>query len=372
MRCNLTTATQNTLPLGVRFRHVRQNLSQPPRVGGCLPHAMRRSVKASKSQSVKEPKRQSDQVVHLGTVEMVAATCHAVGVLIGRHMVGIYRHRLQECYNCPSFTCRNLNPPSRGCVSAGVCPQEARFSIFVYHAKGQQVSLLGEEKMIRSILFVSALAAAPFDELPAQEIKLDTVKQQRSYAIGLNVGRSIKGDELDLDLDVLFRGMRDAMTDAEPKLTDAELNRVMMGIERAMQQRAEEKVANNLKEGREFLAQNAKKEGVITLESGLQYKVLKSGNGESPKVTDTVTTHYHGTLIDGTVFDSSVKRNMPATFPVGRVIPGWTEALQKMQVGDKWRLFIPSELAYGKRGAGGVIGPNAALIFEVELLGIED
>ena len=225
--------------------------------------------------------------------------------------------------------------------------------------------------MIRSIMFVTALAAAPFDELPAQEIKLDTVKQQRSYAIGLNVGRNIKGDGLDLDVDVLIRGMRDALTGAKPGLTDDEINRVMVGIEQEMVRRAQEAAANNLKQGQEFLAANAKKEGVITLESGLQYKVLKAGNGPSPKVTDTVTTHYHGTLIDGTVFDSSVQRNKPATFPVGRVIPGWTEALQKMKVGDKWRLYIPSELAYGPRGAGDQIGPNAALIFDVELLRID-
>ena len=126
----------------------------------------------------------------------------------------------------------------------------------------------------------------------------------------------------------------------------------------------------NLKAGEDFLAANAKKEGVKTTASGLQYKVIKSGSGPSPKPTDTVKVHYNGTLIDGTVFDSSIRRGSPATFPVNGVIPGWTEALQLMKVGDKWQLFIPAKLAYGEQGPG-PIGPNATLIFDVELLGIE-
>jgi FKBP-type peptidyl-prolyl cis-trans isomerase len=127
----------------------------------------------------------------------------------------------------------------------------------------------------------------------------------------------------------------------------------------------------NLKEGDDFLTANGKKEGVKTLPSGLQYKVIKSGTGRSPKATDTVKVHYNGTLTDGTVFDSSVQRGEPATFPVNQVIPGWTEALQLMKEGDKWQLYIPSKLAYGEQGAGGKIGPNSALIFDVELLSIE-
>ena len=127
---------------------------------------------------------------------------------------------------------------------------------------------------------------------------------------------------------------------------------------------------NNKKEGEKFLAENGKKEGVKTLKSGLQYKVLNKGDGATPKPTDQVTTHYHGTLIDGSVFDSSVERGEPATFGVNQVISGWTEALQLMKVGDKWRLFVPAEMAYGVRGAGAKIGPNATLVFEVELLKI--
>jgi FKBP-type peptidyl-prolyl cis-trans isomerase FklB len=225
--------------------------------------------------------------------------------------------------------------------------------------------------MIRSLLFVCLLSAANWEELPAQEIKLENEKDRRSYAIGLNVGRNIRGDGLDLNLELLIRGVRDAMTGANPRLSDSELNDIMLGIEQEMIRRVQELAAKNLKEGREFLAANKSKKGVITLDSGLQYQVLKEGEGSSPTVSDTVTTHYHGTLIDGTVFDSSIERGRPATFAVGKVIRGWTEALQKMKVGDKWKLFIPSDLAYGPQGAGGAIGPNAVLVFEVELLSIQ-
>ena len=136
------------------------------------------------------------------------------------------------------------------------------------------------------------------------------------------------------------------------------------------QKEKEDKFKNNIEESKQYLATNGKREGVITTESGLQYEVIKEGSGSQPKLTDKVSVHYHGTLIDGTVFDSSVKRGTPASFPVSGVIAGWTEALQLMHVGDKWKLTIPSELAYGDRGAGELIGPNAALIFEVELLQI--
>ena len=207
--------------------------------------------------------------------------------------------------------------------------------------------------MIRSMIFVCLLNAATWEELPAQEIKLDDEKSRRSYAIGLNVGRNIRGDGLDLSLEILVQGVRDAMTGANPKLSDSELSKIMMGIEQEMIRRLQELATKNLTEGREFLAANKKKRGVVTLESGLQYMVLKEGEGDSPKVSDMVTTHYHGTLIDGTVFDSSIERGRPASFAVGKVIRGWTEALQKMKVGDKWKLFIPSDLAYGANPRAG-------------------
>lgn len=149
-----------------------------------------------------------------------------------------------------------------------------------------------------------------------------------------------------------------------------DLNQANRTLQNHLSKEAAAKYGNQLEQGAAFLAANSKKEGVVTLPSGLQYKVIKEGNGPKPKATDKVTTHYHGTLIDGTVFDSSVQRNQPATFPVNGVIKGWVEALQLMPTGSKWRLFVPYNLAYGERGAGSTIKPFATLIFDVELLKI--
>lgn len=194
-----------------------------------------------------------------------------------------------------------------------------------------------------------------------------------SYAIGLNIGMQLKLDGT-IDVEELVAGIRDALADKKPKFTDDELRQAMEEFERAamarQQQRIKEIAEKNKKEGKEFLDANKAKKGVTTLPSGLQYVVLKSGTGPSPKLADTVRTHYHGTFIDGSVFDSSVERKEPAVFGVSQVIRGWTEALQRMKVGDKWKLFVPAELAYGPDG-NGPVGPNSVLIFEVELLGIE-
>jgi FKBP-type peptidyl-prolyl cis-trans isomerase len=202
---------------------------------------------------------------------------------------------------------------------------------------------------------------------------LTNPKQKTSYALGLDIATTLKRQELDVDVKVLAAGIADGLA-GKPALTEEEQRAVIMDLQKSARARAEEKqmaaAGTNLKAGEAFLAANAKKEGVKTTASGLQYKVINSGTGPSPKLTDVVKVHYHGTLIDGTVFDSSVRRNTPATFPVNGVIPGWTEALQLMKVGDKWKLFIPAKLAYGEQGPG-PIGPNATLIFEVELLGIE-
>jgi FKBP-type peptidyl-prolyl cis-trans isomerase FklB len=161
----------------------------------------------------------------------------------------------------------------------------------------------------------------------------------------------------------LIAGIKDAMNDAQPKYDEATCMK-------ALQKLSEARAGSIVTKNKKFLEENKKAEGVVTLPSGLQYKVLKAGTGATPTAKDTVRTHYEGKLIDGTVFDSSLKRNEPAEFPVEGVIAGWTEALQKMKVGDKWQLFIPSELAYGEAGAGGVIPPHATLIFEIELLDI--
>jgi FKBP-type peptidyl-prolyl cis-trans isomerase FklB len=202
------------------------------------------------------------------------------------------------------------------------------------------------------------------------DANLSTQKQRASYGVGMNVGKRFKHDLLDIDLDAFMRGFKDALSDAKSALTDEELNQAMSTLRKDVEQRATEQAGKNKKEGDDFLAKNKSEKGVQTTTSGLQYIVLKQGDGPTPKATDTVKVHYRGTLINGTEFDSSYKRGEPTTFPVNQVIKGWTEALQKMPVGSKWKLFIPSDLAYGEN-AQPPIPPNAVLVFEVELIGIE-
>lgn len=211
---------------------------------------------------------------------------------------------------------------------------------------------------------------------PASSSLLKTEKDRLSYSIGMNLGAGLKEQAIDVNSDMLLRGIKDAISDGKPLMTDEEIRASLSTLKsqlQAKQAAIQEKAASeNKAKGDKFLAENKTKEGVVALPSGLQYKILKAGTGAKPKATDTVTTHYKGTLLDGTQFDSSYDRNEPATFPVSGVIKGWTEALQLMPVGSKWQLFIPAELAYGERGAAQVIGPNETLIFEVELLSIQD
>lgn len=210
---------------------------------------------------------------------------------------------------------------------------------------------------------------------PAEEAPMAS-KADKSYAIGLNIGRSIAGDEIDVNLDEVIAGLTDGLEKKKPRLSDKQLQTAMIALQQEVSARraaAMKKLADEqLKKGEDFLAANKKKEGVKTLPSGLQYKIIKEGRGaKSPTATDTVRTHYHGTLIDGTVFDSSKERGQPVDFEVGKVIKGWTEALQKMRVGDVWQLYIPSDLAYGEDGTpDGAIQPNSVLIFDVELIDI--
>jgi FKBP-type peptidyl-prolyl cis-trans isomerase FklB len=208
----------------------------------------------------------------------------------------------------------------------------------------------------------------------ADKLNLDDAKQRISYCIGADIGSNFKKQQIEVDTTTLAKGMADSLA-GKTELTEEQMSETMNKFRTEMmgkaQGRAKEEGEKNQKAGDEFMAANGKKEGVKTTATGLQYKVTKSGTGKSPTDTDTVKVHYHGTLLDGTVFDSSVQRGEPITFPVGGVIPGWTEALKLMKVGDKWTLYIPGKLAYGARGAGGKIGPNATLIFDVELLGIE-
>ena len=200
-------------------------------------------------------------------------------------------------------------------------------------------------------------------------------KDKISYSIGLNIGRSMKSEGLPINPDALAAAMKDVFSGAKPLLTDEEVKVVMENFQKEMQAKQlksrEEGLGKNKAEGEKFLADNKKKAGVKSTASGLQYTVIKDGTGKTPKATDTVSTHYRGTLINGTEFDSSYKRGEPAEFPVNGVIKGWTEALQLMKEGSKWQLYIPSDLAYGERGAGKDIGPNSTLIFEIELLKVK-
>jgi FKBP-type peptidyl-prolyl cis-trans isomerase len=210
--------------------------------------------------------------------------------------------------------------------------------------------------------------------VPAQDKPdLTNPKQKTSYVVGLDISTTLKRQDLDLDAKALAAGIADGLA-GKPALTEEEQKAVIMDLRKSVMAKMEAKqqaiADKNLKDGEAFLAANAKKDGVKTTASGLQYKVLKSGSGPSPKSTDTVKVQYEGKLIDGTVFDSSIERGEPAVFPLDHVIPGWTEALQLMKVGSKYQLFIPAKLAYGEHGPG-PIGPNSTLIFEVELLSIE-
>jgi FKBP-type peptidyl-prolyl cis-trans isomerase FklB len=232
-----------------------------------------------------------------------------------------------------------------------------------------------------TVCLLGLLATACFSQdLPAPKTgggsQFKTTKDKASYGIGLNIGRNIQEAGLDVNLVLLLKGLSDAIENRELAISERELNSAIETFERdnaaAQVERQKAVGEKNKRDGQAFLAANKSKTGVQTLPSGLQYKVLKSGTGASPKVTDTVSTHYRGTLIDGTVFDSSYESGQAVSFPVGGVIRGWTEALQRMKVGDKWQLFIPSELAYGPRGAGRLIGPDAVLIFELELLSVEN
>jgi FKBP-type peptidyl-prolyl cis-trans isomerase FklB len=218
------------------------------------------------------------------------------------------------------------------------------------------------------LFFVSQVSAE-------EKLVLKNQKDKVSYSIGLNIGRNLANDlkkqSIDIDPNLLTKGIQDALAGAKPLLTDQEIQETMVAFQKEMMAKWEEIGKKNKAEGEAFLAENKKKEGVKTLPSGLQYKVIKAGAGKKPKADDTVTVNYQGTLINGAEFDSSYKRGQPATFRVSGVMPGWGEALQLMGEGAKWQLFIPSNLAYGERGTSGIIGPNATLIFEIELVSIQ-
>jgi FKBP-type peptidyl-prolyl cis-trans isomerase FklB len=207
-------------------------------------------------------------------------------------------------------------------------------------------------------------------------LALKTQKDKFSYALGMNLGANLHKQSVPVDPNIMARGLKDALAGGKTLLTEEEARAAITAVQNDMREKQQAKMQAagdaNKKEGEAFLADNKAKEGVVALPSGLQYKVLKEGNGPKPTATDSVVCNYRGTLLNGTEFDSSTKHGGPATFPVNGVIKGWTEALQLMPVGSKWQLFVPSGLAYAERGAGGDIGPNATLIFEVELVSIQN
>jgi FKBP-type peptidyl-prolyl cis-trans isomerase len=221
--------------------------------------------------------------------------------------------------------------------------------------------------------------AAPTPQTPAAASStssaLKTEKDKVSYAIGMNIGTTLHKQSVDVDPKLLQQGLEDALAGSKTLLSEDEARATLTDFQNEMRKKMQEKMQaageTNKKEGDAFLAANKAKDGVVTLPSGLQYKILTPGTGPKPTASDSVICNYRGTLIDGKEFDSSYKRGQPATFPVTGVIKGWTEALQLMPVGSKWQLFVPSDLAYGERGQGPDITPNATLIFEVELLSIK-
>jgi FKBP-type peptidyl-prolyl cis-trans isomerase FklB len=224
-----------------------------------------------------------------------------------------------------------------------------------------------------AILGIALLACQAYAE---EQSSLKSQKDKISYIIGLDVGSNLKKQSIEVDPDLLMKGLKDGLGGNKPLMSEQEMTETKTAFSQEMMKKheAEQQIIGekNKKEEKSFFAENKKKEGVITLPSGLQYKIITQGTGKTPKTTDTVTVNYRGTLINGTEFDSSYKRGQPATFPLKGVIPGWTEALQLMKEGSKWQLFIPSNLAYGDKSAGNIIGPNSALIFEVELISVHE
>ncbi len=227
------------------------------------------------------------------------------------------------------------------------------------------------------LMFIFSLS--PLQAKNAKGKALISEKDKISYGIGLSLGTDFKRQTIEIDMDAFMKGIEDGLQGNDPALTREQLQAAMTSLreqmaakqkkmQQQMMQQQKQQAGKNLKEGKAFLEANSKKEGVVTLPSGLQYKVIRKGTGATPKLTDRVKTHYKGTLINGTEFDSSYKRGRPATFPVNGVIKGWTDALQLMKTGAKWMLYIPSDLAYGEMGTQPTIGPNSTLIFEIELL----
>ncbi len=228
----------------------------------------------------------------------------------------------------------------------------------------------------RTVGLTFLVAALPLSALADKKADFKSEDAQAAYIMGHQTGANFKRNGVELDVDAFMKGVKAGAAGKDSPFSAADNKKVMESFQKKVAAKRDEIMAEqskvNSEKGKKFLEKKKKEKGVKTTKSGLQYKIIKEGKGKKPTASDTVTTHYKGTLIDGKVFDSSYDRGEPATFPVGGVIKGWTEALQLMPVGSKWELYIPSELAYGKRGAGADIGPDSTLVFEVELLSIKE
>lgn len=228
---------------------------------------------------------------------------------------------------------------------------------------------------LTAVSFCALSTAALATPTTTPKAPLTDKKDKVSYSIGIDIGKSLQKQKIDINTEIFMAGIKDGMTDKYTLLPEEQIKETLMAFQTDMldKQKADMKVVaeQNKTEGEKFLTENKKRKDITTLPSGLQYRIIREGKGTSPKATDMVKTHYMGKLIDGKKFDSSYDRGEPARFPVNGVIPGWTEALQIMKPGAKWELFVPAELAYGEQGVGGAIGPNATLIFEVELMEVE-
>ena len=222
-------------------------------------------------------------------------------------------------------------------------------------------------KILKSALVLTL----SFTFLHAHAAKVESDLEKLSYSMGIFFGQSVSRQGMELDNDAFLQAVKDVLNNSELKLSKEEMQQILTEFQQKEQQELAAAATSNKEAGEKFLAENKKKEGVVTLESGLQYKVIKAGKGEKPESNSQVVVHYHGTLIDGTEFDSSYSRGEPVTLGVGQVIRGWQEALQLMPVGSKWQVAVPSNLAYGERGAGGTIRPNSTLLFDIELLEIK-
>lgn len=233
--------------------------------------------------------------------------------------------------------------------------------------------------MKRTLVALTAASLCFFTQISVaadnQATQLKDMKDKISYSIGVDVGKSIQKQKIEINPETFLAGFKDGQADKLSLMTEEQIRDTLMALQTQMLEKhktaAKEMATKNLAEGEKFLTENKKQKGVVTLPSGLQYRIIKEGKGTAPKATDTVVTHYRGKLINGTEFDSSYSRGEPAKFAVNGVIPGWVEALQLMKPGAKWELFVPANLAYGENGVGQLIGPNSTLVFEVELLNVD-